>query len=113
MSLIDNQTAQDAGLAAVKWFDEHKLVDKAFSKNGVKNATTGVVEYIYDKPGSTIWYRFYDLNGVGFFSDRKANAKWTECNGYFYDVAEISEERRTGYSWMGSWPSSVIQKYLK
>lgn len=113
MSLTDNQTAQDAGLAAVKWFDEHKLVDKAFSKNGVKNATTGVVEYIYDKPGSVIWYRFYDLNGVGFFSDRKANAKWTECNGYFYDVAEISEERRTGYSWMGSWPSSVIQKYLK
>lgn len=113
MSLTDNQKAQDAGLAAVKWFDAHKLVDKAFSKNGVKNATTGVVEYIYDKPGSTIWYRFYDLNGVGFFSDRKANAKWAECNGYFYDVAEISEERRTGYSWMGSWPSSVIQKYLK
>lgn len=113
MSLTDNQTAQDAGLAAVRWFDEHKLVDKAFSKNGVTNATTGVVEYIYDKPGSVIWYRFYDLNGVGFFSDRKSNEKWAEYNGYFYDVAEISEERRTGYSWMGSWPKSVIDKYLK
>ncbi len=113
MSLTDNQAAQEAGLAAVRWFDEHKLVDKAFSKNGVKNATTGVVEYIYDKPGSTIWYRFYDLNGVGFFSDRKSSAKWEEYNGYFYDPAEISEERRTGYSWMGNWPSAVIDKYLK
>ncbi len=119
MSLTDNQVAQEAGLAAVRWFDEHKLVDKAFSKNGVTNATTGVVEYIYDKPGSVIWYRFYDLNGIGFFGDRRIfedktlNEKWDVCNGYFYDVAEISEERRTEYSWMGNWPKSVIDKYLK
>ncbi|MGN0819436.1 MAG: pectate lyase [Christensenellaceae bacterium] len=113
LSLTDNQQAVEAGMAALRWFDAHKLENKAFSSAGVKNSATGEIEYIYDKNGSTIWYRFYDLNGKGFFSDRKSNSKWSSYNGYFYDITEISEERRVGYSWMGTWPQKLIAQYLK
>lgn len=118
----ENQKCIDAGMAALRWFDAHKLVDKAFDKNGKVNAETGKLEYIYTKSGSTIWYRFYDLNGVGFFSDRATftdesgnkvpNEAYNACDGYFYDVSQISEERRKGYSWMGTWPKNLIEKYL-
>lgn len=113
LSLTDNQQAVEAGMSALRWFDAHKLENKAFSSAGVNNSVTGEMEYIYDKNGSTIWYRFYDLNGKGFFSDRKSNSKWSSYNGYFYDIAEISEERRLGYSWMGTWPQKLIAQYLK
>lgn len=114
LSLTDNQQAVDAGMAALRWFDSHKLENKGYNNKGVVNAQTGETEYIYDLQGSTIWYRFYDLEeGKGFFSDRKSNEKWADYNGYFYDIKEISEERRTGYSWMGKWAQSLIDQYLK
>lgn len=107
LSLTDNQDAQNAAMDAIRWFDSVKLENKAYNNK----ASDG--NYIYDKQGSVIWYRFYDLQGKGFFSDRKSNPKYAEYNGYFYDIHEISEERRTGYSWMGSWPKSLVEKYMK
>ncbi|MBQ4587386.1 MAG: pectate lyase, partial [Clostridia bacterium] len=109
----EDKTCKDAALAALRWFDSVKLVNSAYDANGVYNSATGKTEYIYYKEGKNLWFRFYDLQGRGFYSDRKSNSKWSAYNGYFYDITEISAERRTGYAWMGTWPQNYINKYLK
>jgi PelA/Pel-15E family pectate lyase len=98
----DNPDAIKAAEAAISWFDSVKLENKAYN-----NKTE---PYIYDKAGSNLWYRFYDYEtGVGFYSDRPTNGE--EYGGKFYDLSEISEERRTGYAWMGTWPQKIITAY--
>ncbi|WP_339617719.1 pectate lyase [uncultured Gilvimarinus sp.] len=67
-------------------------------------------DYQYDKsseekiiysPGDRMWYRFYNLyDNQGFFSDRDG--------GTYYDIMDISEERREGYSWGGSYGEKII-----
>ncbi|MFD1217109.1 pectate lyase [Microbulbifer celer] len=67
-------------------------------------------DYKYDKsteekiiysPGDRMWYRFYDLHSNdGFFSDRDG--------GKYYDIMDISEERREGYSWGGGYGEKII-----
>ncbi len=51
--------------------------------------------------GSRIWYRFYKLDtNAGFFSDRDG--------GTYFDLMEISQERRCGYRWAGNWGDRII-----
>ncbi len=55
---------------------------------------------IVAEAGSKMWYRFYDLsNNRGFFSDRDG--------GVYYDIMEISQERRCGYRWAGNWGDTI------
>lgn len=60
-----------------------------------------VEEKIVYSSGDRMWYRFYDLNtNRGFFSDRDSRK--------VYDIMDISEERRNGYSWGGSYGEKLI-----
>ncbi len=62
---------------------------------------SSVEEKIVYKAGSKMWYRFYDLySNRGFFSDRDSRK--------VYDIMEISEERRNGYSWGGNYGAKTI-----
>lgn len=101
----DNPKAIQAAEAAIKWFENHKVENTAFNKNAKEDLNgDGKIDYFYYKEGNTIWYRFYDLNnGQGFFSDYDGLKYW--------DISEISENRRTGYSWSGNWPSKIINSY--
>jgi PelA/Pel-15E family pectate lyase len=55
---------------------------------------------VVPRSGSKMWYRFYDLNtNRGFFSDRDG--------GKYYDIMQISEERRTGYQWGGNYGDKI------
>lgn len=75
-----------------------------------RSPTTILEDYTYDKsteekiiysPGDRMWYRFYDLDtNDGFFGDRDG--------GKYYDIMDISEERREGYSWGGSYGEKII-----
>ncbi|MBB3063519.1 pectate lyase [Microbulbifer rhizosphaerae] len=75
-----------------------------------RSPNTILEDYTYDKstaekiissPGDRMWYRFYDLDtNQGFFSDRDG--------GKYYDIMEISEERREGYSWGGGYGERII-----
>ncbi|BCE00371.1 pectate lyase [Marinicellulosiphila megalodicopiae] len=81
--------------AAVDWFSSPNtyLADHKYDK--------AVEEKIVASSGDKMWYRFYNLQtNVGFFSDRDG--------GTYYDIMDISEERRNGYSWGGSYGTKII-----
>ncbi len=75
-----------------------------------RSPNTILEDYTYDKsttekivysPGDRMWYRFYNLyTNDGFFSDRDG--------GTYYDIMDISEERREGYSWGGGYGEKII-----
>ncbi|HSC66146.1 MAG TPA: pectate lyase [Cellvibrio sp.] len=83
--------------AGVNWFASPNTYLANYTYDSSKAATNPIVA----KSGSRMWYRFYDLNtNRGFFSDRDGSK--------FYDITQMSEERRTGYSWGGSYGESII-----
>ena len=93
------QTAQieAAVKAGVTWFASPNTYLANYTYDSSKASTNPIVY----KSGSRMWYRFYDLNtNRGFFSDRDGSK--------FYDITQMSEERRTGYSWGGSYGESII-----
>ncbi|KAJ3047371.1 hypothetical protein HK097_011590 [Rhizophlyctis rosea] len=88
------QTAVKAGLA---WYRSPKTYLDGYTYKSGQNSP------IVAQSGAKMWYRFYDLNtNRGFFSDRDG--------GKYYDIMQISEERRTGYQWGGSY-GDTIGKY--
>lgn len=97
--MIQPQTAQieTAVKAGVAWFNSPNTYLANYTYDSSQAATNPIVY----KSGSKMWYRFYDLNtNRGFFSDRDGSK--------FYDITNMSEERRTGYSWGGDYGSSII-----
>ncbi len=81
--------------AAITWFKKVQL-------NGIKFVTQGDDKVVVqDANASPLWARFYTLDTeVPMFSDRDG--------GVYYDVAQISKERRTGYAWYGNWGKNVV-----
>ncbi len=93
------QTAQiqAAVKAGLTWFNSPKTYLADYTYDSSQAATNPIVP----KSGSKMWYRFYDLNtNRGFFSDRDGSK--------FYDITQMSLERRTGYSWGGDYGSNII-----
>ena len=87
------EAIQNAVKGAISWYKKNRLKDKAFSK------TAGVV----DKSGSSLWFRFYEVNSDDyFFCDRDGASTKTQ------DFMKISEERRTGYQWAGDYGSAIL-----
>jgi PelA/Pel-15E family pectate lyase len=83
--------------AGVAWFNSPNTYLDGYTYDSAQAATNPIVK----KSGSKMWYRFYDLNtNRGFFSDRDGSK--------FYDITQMSEERRTGYSWGGAYGNSII-----
>ena len=85
--------------AGVAWFDSAKLTGIRFERsNGGR--------IVSDPSAKPMWARFYDLEtGKPFFCDRDGVKKAT--------LAEVGEERRTGYAWYGPWGESVASDYAK
>ena len=87
------EAIQKAVKGAIAWYKKNRLKDKAFSK------TAGVV----DKSGSSLWFRFYEVNSDDYFyCDRDGASTKTQ------DFMKISEERRTGYQWAGDYGSAIL-----
>jgi PelA/Pel-15E family pectate lyase len=83
--------------AAIAWYKRGtvKVAGTAYVKRPSGN-TDDTYNPIQAKTGSTLWYRFYDLDqDKGLFSDR--------TGGKFYDIMAIEAERRYGYEWGGSY----------
>ena len=85
--------------AAVTWFSTVQL-------NGIKVVSQNGDRIVIEDPNaSPIWARFYELGtNKPIFGDRDGKV--------YYNLADISQERRTGYSWYGTWPSSVVKAGL-
>ena len=81
--------------AAITWMDKVKIM-------GIKVENTGNDRIVVQDPSAgPIWARFYTLDAnKPLFVDR---------DGSIHDtMAELSQERRTGYSWYGSWPKNLV-----
>ncbi|WNG19012.1 pectate lyase [Cystobacter fuscus] len=89
--------------AAIAWFKRStvKVANTAYVKRPSGN-TDDSYNPIQTRSGSTMWYRFYDLNqDKGFFSDR--------TGGMFYNIMDIEAERRYGYQWGGDYGTRLIK----
>ena len=89
---------------AMEWFDKVKIVGYKFVDIAAPNEASGKDRvFVPDDKGGVIWARFYDLEtNEPFFTGRDSQRKKT--------VAEIENERRTGYAWYGTWPAKLIEK---
>ena len=101
---LKNQTeaVQTAVKTAIAWYKKNKVSNLKFDKNTGNFVTSN---------GASMWYRFYEVdNDAYFFCDREGESSKTQ------DIAEISEERRTGYQWGGDYASALLNvesDYLK
>ena len=95
---------------AVKWFSDSKIYNTKVNtvpappeKSVWKTSTTDRV-VVFDSLAPPIWTRYYELGTEKpLFSDR---------NGKFlYSLAEVSRERRSGYSWYTYAPQVILDKY--
>ena len=83
----------DAIESAIAWFEQSQL-------KGIKWVDSVVVP---DPKGGPIWARFYEIGtNRPIFVGRDGVVK--------YSVAEIDDERRTGYNWYVEAPAKLIQK---
>ncbi len=83
---------------ALQWFRDSEVKGLRFDKNDPNK------QYFIEDPNSSLWYRFYEIDtNRGIFCDRDGIAK--------YDIKEIGDERRNGYSWSGSWPRKLLNVY--
>ncbi len=98
---IENPSADVARSinAAVTWFDNVQI-------NGIKVVSQNNDRVVVEDPSAgPIWARFYEMGtNKPVFGDRDGKV--------YYNMADISQERRTGYSWYGSWPSSLVKAGL-
>ncbi len=90
--------------AAIAWYksDAVKVANTAYVSRPAGN-TDDTYDPIQARAGSTMWYRFYDLDqDVGFFSGRLPTDNPPGV-GKKYDIMQIEPERRYGYQWGGNY----------
>ncbi|MES2573929.1 MAG: pectate lyase [Bacteroidota bacterium] len=103
LMLVDQPSAavKQAVKDAVDWFNSAKIVGYSTAKVDLPGSPDGFDVVVVPSAGNIMWARFYDLNtGLPFFCGRDGIKKAT--------LAEIEIERRSGYSWYGNWPSTLI-----
>jgi PelA/Pel-15E family pectate lyase len=95
--------------AGIAWYksDAVKVANTAYVSRP-SSSTDDMYNPIQARAGSTMWYRFYDLDqDVGFFSGRLATDN-PPGNGKQYDIMKIEPERRYGYQWGGSYGTPLF-----
>jgi len=94
----------EAVQAAVAWFDQAKLEGIRLIRKQDQSKPGGWDKVIIkDASAPPIWARFYDIEtNKPIFCSRDGIPKST--------LAEISHERRTGYSWLGYYATDLLAK---
>jgi len=88
--------------AAATWFEAAKISGKRVAAARAADGSPDRV--VVDDPNGALWARFYDLEtGKPFFCGRDGIKKAS--------LAEIEQERRTGYAWYGTWGARVATEY--
>lgn len=98
LTQIGNAQAQLAAKAAIAYLDSVKLQNTTYDNK--------TYPYIFEEQGSTTWYRFYEIGtNKGIFSDKSGKIT--------YDITQIAEERRLGYSWCVDTPKKLLKVYAE
>lgn len=89
---------------AVRWFDRAKLTGIRVIKKKDKSAPKGWdIVVVKDAAAPPMWARFYEIGtNKPIFCSRDGVARDT--------LAEISHERRNGYSWLGYYAAGLVGK---
>lgn len=89
--------------SAIDWFEKTKVVGYRTEKIIDTLQSSGKDVVLVADPASVLWGRFYDLEtNKPYFCDRDGIKKNT--------LAEIGNERRTGYAWYGTWPLKLLSE---
>jgi len=96
--------------ASVKWFQETKILNTRIETVEAPTEQSKWREYstdkvvVIDSTALPIWTRYYELGtGRPLFCDRNSE--------FLYSLAEVSRERRVGYSWYTYAPQEVLDNY--
>jgi PelA/Pel-15E family pectate lyase len=89
---------------AVRWFDEAKLTGIREVRKEAKDTPKGWDKVVVkDVSAPPLWARFYKIGtNQPIFCSRDGIPRKT--------IAEISYERRNGYSWLGYYPKDLLAK---
>lgn len=84
--------------AAAAWINANKITGKRWDRN--------LADVIDDASAPPLWARFYEIGtNRPLFGDRD--------NSVHYRLAEISEERRKGYSWYNTAGNKMLENYQR
>jgi len=109
MSQPQTAEVKAAAQAAIAWYKSPavKVANTAYVSRP-SSSTDDNYNPIQPRTGSTMWYRFYDLDqDVGFFSGRLPTDN-PPGTGKQYDIMKIEPERRYGYQWGGSYGTGLF-----
>jgi len=89
---------------AVDWFRRSELRGLKLVDTPIPDPPHGRERVVVsDASAPPLWARFYEVaTNRPIFSDRDGVIK--------YSLAEIGIERRTGYSWYGTWPLELLER---
>lgn len=96
-----------AARAAVAWYrrPQVQMKDTAFDPKATRAA--GLSPFVH-RPGTTTWYRFYDVaTDTGFFSGRLPTDTPPGV-GKQYEIMKIGAESRYTYQWGGSYGTKLF-----
>jgi PelA/Pel-15E family pectate lyase len=111
MSRPQTPEVASAVKAGIAWYrrSEVQLKDKAFEPGPAR--VTGSSPFVH-RPGSTTWFRFYDLaTDTPFFSGRLPTDNPPGV-GKQYDIMKVGPESRYTYQWGGDYGERIF-KYAK
>jgi DNA sulfur modification protein DndE len=103
---VDPQTP--AVIAAVRgaigWFEQVRIKGIRIEQVADTASPAGFNAIVVpDSTAPPMWARFYLIgSNRPFFSDRDGKI--------YYNLAEISSERRNEYAWLGYWPQELLEK---
>jgi len=90
--------------SAVAWFEKTKITNLREERVPVPNSKIKEKVMVKDPNAEPLWARFMELSdNTPFFCDRDGIKK--------ANLAEIGQERRTGYAWYTNEPKEVLKKY--
>ncbi len=82
--------------SAIKWLNSVKITDTKF----IYQNNDKVIIHVQNAP--SIWARFYEIGtNKAIFADYDGTI--------YYDVSQISLERRLNYDWYGYWPNKLFK----
>lgn len=88
---------------AMTWFEQVAIKGYRLDHIIAADQPTGKDAIVVKDPNSTLWARYYEIEtNRPFFCGRNGVKK--------YNLKEIENERRAGYSWYGTWPARLIEK---
>lgn len=89
--------------SAVAWFDRVRIEGIAVVRKAGDSGKGRDTVVVVDPAAPPVWARFYEIGtNRPIFCGRDGVVK--------YSLAEIEQERRTGYSWYGSSPRDLLAK---